>query len=172
MTVTLRELNESPAERAAEVFRSCCGSAQWVAVMSARRPFASADDILMQADDVWRSLGPDDWREAFAHHPRIGERRSEAPQTERASSWSAGEQANVVTAAASVQEELARVNRDYETRFGHIYIVCAAGKSATELLALARLRMNNEPSAELRLAAGEQRKITHLRLQKLFAGSA
>lgn len=140
--------------------------------MCALRPFASVDDILMQADDVWLSLDPGDWREAFAHHPRIGERRSEAPQTERASGWSASEQAGVTSAANSVQAELVAVNREYEARFGHIYIVCAAGKSADELLTMARQRMNNSPAAELEVAAEEQRKITHLRLQKLFAEPA
>ena len=136
------------------------------------RPFTSLDDVLAQADDVWLSLDPDDWREAFAHHPRIGERRSEAPQTERASSWSASEQASIASAETSVQEELVAVNREYEARFGHIYIVCAAGKTAGELLAMARQRMNNAPAAELEVAAEEQRKITQLRLQKLFAEPA
>jgi OHCU decarboxylase len=140
--------------------------------MCALRPFASVHDILIQADDVWLSLDPDDWREAFAHHPRIGERRSEAQQTERASSWSAAEQANVTSAATSVQEELVAVNREYEARFGHIYIVCAAGKTAGELLAKARQRMTNTSAVELEVAAEEQRKITQLRLQKLFAEPA
>jgi OHCU decarboxylase len=172
VTVTLRELNESAAEGAAELLRSCCGSTQWVATMLARRPFTSLENILIEADDVWRSLGPDDWREAFAHHPRIGERRSEATQTERASAWSASEQATVTTAATSVHQELIEVNRAYEERFGHIYIVCAADKSAAELLALARQRLNNSAAVELHIAADEQRKITDLRLRKLFAEAA
>jgi OHCU decarboxylase len=172
VTVTLRELNESAPERAAELLRSCCGSTQWVAAMLTRRPFVSLENILIEADDVWRSLAPDDWREAFAHHPRIGERRSEATQTERASTWSAREQASVTTAATSVQQELVEVNRAYEARFGYIYIVCASGRTAGELLALARQRLNNSAAVELHIAADEQRKITDLRLRKLFAEAA
>jgi len=136
--------------------------------MLARRPFISVDAVLAQADDVWLSLDPNDWYEAFAHHPRIGERQSDAEQTERASAWSVNEQAAVAAAPDEMHEQLIEMNREYEARFGYIYIVCAAGKSAGELLGLARRRMNNSPAAELSVAAEEQRKITRLRLVKLF----
>jgi OHCU decarboxylase len=109
---------------------------------------------------VWWSLGPDDWREAFAHHPRIGE---------RAEGWSAAEQAGVAGAAGDVRAQLAAANRAYETRFGHIYLVRAAGRGADELLALARARLANDAETELRVAAEEQRQITRLRLERLFA---
>jgi OHCU decarboxylase len=136
--------------------------------MLARRPFSSLDALVSAADDVWRALDASDWREAFAHHPRIGERRSAAPQSERAASWSAGEQSGVTTAAAAVTSDLAAINADYEKRFGFIYIVCASGRSAEDLLATARARLNNEPAMELEVAAEEQRKITALRLRKLI----
>jgi OHCU decarboxylase len=139
--------------------------------MSARRPFASVDEVFRTADDVWASLGPDDWHEAFAHHPRIGERRSAVVQDARAASWSAGEQAGVASAKGPLKDDLASVNQAYEERFGHIYIVCAAGKTAAELLAIARERLSNAPDVELRVAAEEQRKITRLRLQKLISGT-
>ena len=168
MTLTVRELDALPAEQAAELLRACCGASRWVAAMVAGRPFGSLGAVLAAADDVWWSLEPGDWDEAFAHHPRIGDRRSAAPQSTRASGWSAGEQAGVAGAPADVREQLAAANRAYEERFGRIYIVCAAGLSAEEMLALARARLDNEPAAELRVAAGEQRKITRLRLQKLL----
>lgn len=137
--------------------------------MVARRPFASVDDALTAADQAWVPLGPDDWQEAFSHHPRIGEQRSASPQDVRASSWSATEQSRVATATSHVRDELAAANREYEAKFGHIYIVCAAGKSADELLAFARRRLQNEPAAELQTAADEQHQITRLRLRRLLS---
>lgn len=172
MTITLAELNALSAGRAAELFDACCGSSRWVSALVARRPFASLDQLLDVADDVWRQLEPADWREAFAHHPRIGERRAALPQTDRAAMWSASEQSAVSTATTSTQSELAAVNERYEQRFGFIYIVCAAGRSADELLSLAHARINNDPEAELRIAADEQRKITTLRLRKLITEQA
>lgn len=167
--MTLDELNALPPERAAEVFRACCGASRWVDAMVARRPFASTDMVMSMADDIWLAMGPDDWHEAFAHHPRIGERAAATPQDERAAAWSAGEQSSVVDAGASMHDELAEINRAYEARFGYIYIVCAAGRSADELLEIARRRLTNAPDDELRVAAEEQRQITRLRLRKLLS---
>jgi 2-oxo-4-hydroxy-4-carboxy-5-ureidoimidazoline decarboxylase len=166
--VTLDELNALPPDRAADALRACCGASRWVNAMLARRPFGSLDDILRAADESWAALGPDDWHEAFAHHPRIGEQRS-ASRSARGATWSAGEQSNVSTAAIRLRDELAAVNREYETRFGFIYLVSAAGKTAEQLLAIAHSRLQNEPAAELRIAAGEQHKITHLRLARLLS---
>lgn len=170
MTSPIDDLNVLPPDRAADVLRACCGSSRWVDAMVARRPFASIDDALAAADGAWAPLGPDDWREAFSHHPRIGERRSASPQSATAAAWSATEQSRVATAVDRTRAELAAVNRDYEARFGYIYIVCAAGKSPEELLAIARRRLTNAPSAELRVAAGEQHQITRLRLRALLSG--
>lgn len=136
--------------------------------MVARRPFGSLERVLASADAIWQSLGPEDWREAFSHHPRIGEHRSATRQSERGASWAAGEQSGMGTAPEGTRDALARANREYEQRFGHIYIVCAAGKTAEELLADATTRLRNDPEAELRMAAEEQRKITRLRLEKLL----
>ena len=167
--MTLDELNALPPERAADVLRACCGASRWVEAMVARRPFASTDMVMSMADDIWLAMGPDDWHEAFAHHPRIGARVAAQPQDERAAAWSAGEQASVATADASIQDELAEINRAYEARFGYIYIVCASGRSAEELLTIARRRLGNAPDDELRVAAEEQRQITRLRLRKLLS---
>ena len=112
-------------------------------------------------------MGPDDWREAFAHHPRIGERAGDMKQDSRAAGWSAGEQSGV-SGAPDIHERLAGMNERYEQRFGHIYIVCAAGRTGDEMLALAEDRLGNDAVTELRMAAEEQRKIMELRLRKLI----
>jgi OHCU decarboxylase len=168
VTLTIADLDALAPEEAATLFRACCGAAHWVSAMVGERPFESLGTLLAVADEIWWALGPDDWQEAFAHHPRIGERRAAEPQDARAASWSADEQAGVAAAPLSVQEELAAANRAYEARFGHIYIVCATGRSAEEMLRLAQSRLANDPDTELRIAAEEQRKITRLRLEKLF----
>lgn len=157
-----------PESRAGELLAECCGASRWVARMLAKRPFRTLDRVLSAADDVWRSLSPVDWREAFSHHPRIGERKTAIPESERSSSWAAGEQSGVERADDQVRRRLAEANSEYERRFGYIYIVCASGKTAEEMLALATRRLGNDPDAELRTAAEEQREITRLRLDKLL----
>lgn len=168
MNPTVAELDVMPADRASQLLSDCCGSARWVTGMVTRRPFGSVERVLSTADDVWNSLGPDDWREAFSHHPRIGEQRSPARQSERGAAWAAGEQSGVGIAADDTLKSLATVNREYERRFGYIYIVCASGLSADEMLAGAERRLRNEAGTELAVAAEEQRKITRLRLEKLL----
>jgi 2-oxo-4-hydroxy-4-carboxy-5-ureidoimidazoline decarboxylase len=149
-----------PESQARELLRECCGSSRWVEAMVARRPFGSRAAAFDAADEIWASLDGADWREAFAHHPRIGEQTT--------SSVAAKEQSGVSGAADDVRHALAKANRDYEQRFGYIYIVCATGKSAEEMLAIAQARLQNDPDKELLMAAEEQRKITRLRLQKLL----
>jgi allantoicase len=135
-----------------------CGSSEWVTRLLAARPL---DDAFAAADEIWSSLSEDDWREAFAAHPRIGEKKGGA--------WSAQEQSGVRSAADETMQKLAETNRAYEERFGHIYIVCATGKSADEMLRIATERLGNDAKTELRVAAEEQRKIMHLRLRKLVS---
>lgn len=168
MTTTVAELDAMSSDRAAQLLGDCCGSTRWVAAMIARRPFGSAERLLSASDLIWQSLGPDDWKEAFSHHPRIGEHRSAARQSERGASWAAGEQSGMGSAADGTREALVRANREYEQRFGHIYIVCASGKAGEEMLADATARLGNDPDTEMRVAAGEQGKITRLRLAKLL----
>jgi OHCU decarboxylase len=136
--------------------------------MVSSMPFSSRDSVFVAADAIWAKLGPDDWREAFAHHPRIGERPHVENEGTQAARWSSDEQQSVSSADAAVRAELDAVNREYEAWFGFIYIVCATGRSAEELLAFARERMQNTLETELRVAAEEQRKITKLRLEKLL----
>ena len=159
-----------PPAEAADLLRACCGATRWVRGMLARRPFGTIHQLLAAADDEWHSLAPSDWREAFAHHPRLGEARSAAPQDERARGWSSGEQAGVHGAEAELRAALATMNAAYEARFGYICIICATGLDAREILALTEERLLNTPAAELPIAAEEQRKITRLRLLKLFNG--
>ena len=132
--------------------------------MVAERPFVSRDDLMDRSDRIWQSLQRKDWLQALAAHPRIGSRA--------ATGWAAGEQASSQGASAAVLTRLSERNREYEARFGHIFIVCATGKSADEMLALLEARLDNEPDAELSIAAEEQRKITRLRLHKLLTESA
>ena len=168
MTLTLARLNALPVAEAKEHLRACCGSSRWVEAMLARRPFASLDHLLAAADDAWLATGPRDWDEAFAHHPRIGERQAAAQVSATAGAWSAGEQATAVGGGAAVRAALAEANAAYERRFGRIYLVCAAGRSAEELLADVAARMGNDPEREREVAMEEQRKITRLRLNTLI----
>jgi 2-oxo-4-hydroxy-4-carboxy-5-ureidoimidazoline decarboxylase len=161
-----------PPHAAAMLLETCCGSTAWVEGMTLRRPFGTLHVVLETADRVWWSLTPDDWREAFDHHPRIGEQTAAAAQQKRARDWSADEQRGASAAGEDVRQALADGNREYERRFGYIYLVCATGKSAQEMLALLEQRMTNDPATELRVAAGEQAKITRLRLEKMFGPSS
>lgn len=165
----LDRLNALPAEDAERELRTCCGSREWARRMAAARPFRDAAELFERADAVWRDLEEADWREAFRSHPKIGEKKAEAGQTNREQAWSAGEQAGIQTAADATRQALAEGNRAYEERFGYIYIVCATGRTADEMLALLQQRLQNDPQTEIRVAAEEQRKITRIRLEKLLA---
>jgi 2-oxo-4-hydroxy-4-carboxy-5-ureidoimidazoline decarboxylase len=158
--VTLEELNALDAASAARELLRCSGSTAWAARMSAARPFASAEAMGASADHIWSELTGADWREAFAAHPRIGGSGE--------GGWSASEQSRVATASAATLERLAAKNRDYHARFGYIFIVCATGKSADEMLAMLEQRLTNDPETEIGIAAVQQRQITRLRLDKLL----
>ena len=162
-------LDALPEAEAAEQLASCCGSSEWVRRMLARRPFGTRDALLRAADDVWWSISTKDWLEAFSHHPRIGERDAAAARPPRAADWSADEQRGTSGAGDDVRAALADSNREYERRFGHIYLVFASGRSAAELLENLRSRLGNDRRAELAIAAEEQRRITRARLQRLLA---
>ena len=140
--------------------------------MAQRRPFRDTPELLEAADRVWWELGREDWLEAFSRHPKIGEQVAAQHGSARALGWSEQEQAGTAGASSDVRAALAEANRAYLARFGYIFIVCAAGKSSEEMLALLRQRLQNRPDAELRIAAGEQRRITRLRLEKLLRESA
>lgn len=166
MSETLDRWNQSSAQEAAQKILSCCGSTAWARELAARRPFRDEASLIAASDDIWRKLPACDWLEAFAKHPRIGERKAPLIASTQSASWSAQEQQLVATAAESVQSAVAEANLDYERRFGRVFILCATGKSAPDVLDALNHRLRNDEAAELQEAAEEQRKITNLRLKK------
>ena len=136
--------------------------------MTSARPFISLEDLLARAESVWWSLNQEDWLESFRAHPKIGEQKAAAAQSEQAQNWSKQEQSGTEGADSESRAALAKGNQEYEKRFGFIFIVCATGKTSEEMLAILNGRLPNDPETELALAAEEQRKITRLRLEKLI----
>jgi OHCU decarboxylase len=157
----------SPEEAEAE-FLKCCGSKSWASRMVSERPFEDLDSTLARADAIWWSLDAVAWLEAFRSHPKIGEKKAEQAQSAEAKAWSEQEQSGTRESASETMANLAQGNREYAERFGYIFIVCATGKSAEEMLEILRGRLDNAPEDELKVAAEEQRKITQLRLRKLI----
>lgn len=135
--------------------------------MLKERPFSSSDVVLESADTVWWRLSTSDWQEAFAQHPKIGDRESLRQKFASTAHWASGEQAGVASASEETLARLEQGNRLYEEKFGFIFIVCATGKSAAEMCDMLYHRLDNQPDEEIRVAAGEQALITRLRLQKL-----
>ena len=168
MSEALERLNGLPQEEAESELLKCCGSTLWARRMAEERPFQGLQDLLAKADAEWWSLDPEDWSEAFSRHPKIGEKESARAQAAAARQWSEQEQAGTRSADEETKRQLAAANREYESKFGYIYIVCATGKTAGEMLSICRERLGNDPEKELRVAAEEQRRITHLRLRKLL----
>ena len=158
----LADFNAQSREAAERELYRCCGSVRWAAAMTARRPFREIDDVTAAGEEIWWTLEGGDWLEAFARHPRIGE---------RAAGWAGDEQAGIRGAERQTLERLTELNHDYERKFGHVFLIFATGKSAAEMLAQLERRMDNDPAAELKIAAVEQAKITRLRLQKLLSSS-
>ena len=167
----LDEFNRLPAEEAESELMKCCGSTRWAREVAGARPFSDMNELLATADRIWWEVDAPDWLEAFSHHPKIGEKKAERTQTAEASRWSKEEQSGARDADAETRAALASANQVYFEKFGHIFIVCATGKSSGEMLALLEERMANDPEAELRVSAEEQRRITRLRLQKLLNGA-
>jgi len=159
-----QRIDRAGADQARALLQACCGSTRWVHRMIARRPFDSRDAALRVARAEWFALSREDWLEAFTHHPQIGEieeLRRRFPATHQ---MSAREQSGVNDASLETLTALAEANRAYLEKFGYIFIVCASGKTAAEMLALLRARLSNDPDTEIRTAAEEQAKITALRL--------
>ena len=167
--MTFHELNTLPKEKLAVELYRCCGSKKWVSKMF---PFFPADDLvelLEDAEEQWFKCCEADWKEAFSQHPKIGDKDSLREKFASTANWAEGEQSGVGNASEKVLDELAKANKEYESKFGYIFIVCATGKSADEMLALLKARMQNDAEEEIGIAMEEQNKITRLRLEKLFA---
>jgi len=166
--MTIDDLNELRPQAARDEFLKCCGSTNWARALAQARPFGNKEELFIKADQFAAGLKAEDWLEAFHAHPRIGEKKAVKAQTQQVQTWSAQEQSAIRAASADIIAQLANRNREYEARFGFIFIVCATGKSPGEMLAILTRRMHNDPQTELQVAAEEQRKITRLRLEKLF----
>jgi OHCU decarboxylase len=164
----LEGLNSVEPTEAEKELLKCCGSNNWARRMVAERPFTSLGELLESADRVWWPLAPRDWLEAFHSHPKIGETKAAAATAAEAQKWAEDEQSGTRNSAQETMDALAQLNREYEEKFGYIFIVCASGKSSAEMLRILRQRLGNNPAEELRIAAAEQAKITQLRLRKLI----
>ena len=166
--MTLHELNTLSESRLSEELLKCCGSSAWVNKML---PFFPADDLvelLEDAEEQWFECSRSDWKEAFAHHPEIGDTESLKKKFESTADWAAGEQSEVKKAPQEIIEALAKGNKEYKDKFGYIFIICATGKTADEILDNLLVRLKNKPEEEIEIAADEQNKITKLRLEKLL----
>ena len=161
--MTLAEFNLAAPEAAAGQLLTACGSPRWASTLVAQRPFETPEALIDAAEQVWFSLGEEDWLEAFACHPRIGEKK--APTTGYLA-HSESEQAAAQQTLDEVAEALLAGNRAYEAKFGFLYIVFASGRSAPELLAVLQSRLANSREDELHEAARQQLRITNLRLRK------
>jgi len=161
--MTLKQFNNLDKDAAAKELFSCCGSQRWVMLLMKGFPFESGEALIEKATTIWyNECNRKDWLEAFTHHPKIGDKKSLAEK------FAGKEQAGVASASEKTIESLAKANIDYENKFGFIFIVCATGKSADEMLRLLNDRLNNSKEDELNIAMGEQHKITLIRFQKLF----
>lgn len=166
--MTLHELNTLPQQQLREELTKCCGSSAWVSKML---PFFPADDLvelLEDAEEQWFLCNETDWKEAFAHHPRIGDVESLKSKFASTAQFAAGEQSGINTASPQTIEALMEANKKYEEKFGYVFIVCATGKSANEMLTILETRLQNNPEVEMEIAADEQNKITKLRIEKLL----
>lgn len=151
-----------------EQFLRCCGSVRWATHMAHARPFDSVHDLLLKVQVAYTKMERKDWLEAFAAHPKIGEGTAIKKKFSTTHAWASAEQGGMAGAAKVLLDDLAEANQEYENKNGFIFIVCATGKSPREMLTLLQARLHNDFDTEVRNAAEEQKKITSLRLEKLF----
>lgn len=166
--MTLHELNILPKQQLREELTKCCGSQAWIEKML---PFFPADDmveLLEDAEEQWFKCSEQDWKEAFAQHPKIGDMESLEKKFASTATWASGEQGDIAKAPPKTLQQLNEANQQYEDKFGYIFIVCATGKSADEMLGMLQTRLQNSPEVEIEIAADEQNKITKLRIEKLL----
>jgi OHCU decarboxylase len=175
MSDAIEPINALVLEQAEKNFLACGGASRWARAMVARRPFRDTDEMIAVADEFWRELGPEDWLEAFGRHPRIGQKldapkaAADTQESGVSRNWSAQEQSSVSRGSVDVVTRLAEANREYWERFGFIFIVCATGKTAEQMLAILEGRIQNDRAHELEVAAEELRQIMQIRLEKLLA---
>jgi 2-oxo-4-hydroxy-4-carboxy-5-ureidoimidazoline decarboxylase len=162
----LARWNALPPEEAATEILSCCGSRAWAACLAARRPFPDDQTLFAAADDCWQNLPEADWLEAFRSHPRIGEQHAQKKTTAASAAWSRSEQSQMSEADGAILLRMRAGHRQYEERFGRIFIVCASGKQPAEMLSILERRLANDPAHELQESAAQQQQIMQLRLHK------
>lgn len=171
MNTALQTWNSADEPEAIRQLLHCCAAQRWAQALTAQRPLLNEEALFHAGDTVWATMQEPDWMDAFAAHPRIGERKAAAASAESAA-WSSQEQSSVDTAQTQLLRLLAEANARYEDTFGFTYIVCATGKSAEQMLDILKRRLGNTREAELREAAEQQRQITQIRLRKWLQGES
>ncbi|MBA4140179.1 MAG: 2-oxo-4-hydroxy-4-carboxy-5-ureidoimidazoline decarboxylase [Segetibacter sp.] len=166
--MTIADFDHLPIDQKRELLQKCCGSKAWIDKMLVAPPAEDLVDLLETAEEKWYECSEKDWLEAFEHHPKIGDINSLKKKYSNTVAWASNEQWGVNVASEEILHALAKGNDDYEKKFGYIFIVCATGKSAGEMLEILQSRLANNPDDEIKIAAEEQNKITKLRLEKLF----
>jgi 2-oxo-4-hydroxy-4-carboxy-5-ureidoimidazoline decarboxylase len=169
VTDVLSRWNHLPPDLAANEILPCCGSQAWAAALAAQRPVQDVATLLESSDRIWQALTAADWLQAFQTHPRIGGKASPADASPRSADWSSQEQSRAADSADSLKQALLEGNQAYEQKFGRTFIICATGKTASDILQHLHGRMENTEAAELLEAAEQQRQITQLRLRKWLA---
>ena len=164
----LARFNELSLQHAERGLTDCCGASRWVTQLVDQRPFANVESLKAASRDVFTTLAEHDWLEAFEHHPRIGDIDSLKKKFASTAAWASGEQSGAASASEEILRELGSLNNAYHEKFGFVFIVCATGKSAAEMLSLLKARLPHTREEELRLAGQEQVKITELRIDKLL----
>lgn len=164
----LSQLNTASESSAWNDLLRCCGASKWVLSMMNARPFQSTEALFARSDEAFTGLARTDWREAFAHHPKIGDIESLRSKFASTRAWAGNEQSGTSVASEETLQALAQGNTDYEEKFGFIFIICATGKSADEMLLALQERLSNDAATELINAAEQQKQITNLRLRKLL----
>lgn len=167
--MSIEELNNLSTDKIREEFFKCCGSTSWAKQLADKKPFNSKTELLHASDHVWSNCTSQDGLEAFTHHPKIGDLKNLEKKFASTKEWAGGEQSGVNTATHDTLVALAEGNDAYEKKFEYIFIVCATGKTAEEMLALLKARITNDAATELSIAMNEQNKITHIRLHKLLS---
>jgi 2-oxo-4-hydroxy-4-carboxy-5-ureidoimidazoline decarboxylase len=167
--MTLTALNALPPEQLNEALSKCCGATAWIEKMKKEFPVKDEDTLLAAATKHWQTCSESDWREAFSHHPKIGDLHSLQQKFVATAQWAAGEQVGTIDASTVILQAFAKGNKLYEDKFGYIFIVCATGKSAPEMLSVLTDRLKNQPADEIKIAMQEQEKITAIRLKKLLS---
>lgn len=166
--MTLAEFNLLSNAKVQELLFKCCGCTAWAEQLAHEIPFASIRELKHKSDNIWFSCDHSSWMEAFTHHPKIGDLKSLEEKFASTKHLASAEQSGIDSSATEVLKQLKEGNDRYEDKFGYIFIVCATGKSADEMLSLLQQRLNNDRSDEIKIAINEQNKITHLRLNNLF----